>query len=101
VQQERDNKVNSSENISRIFLWYNTRKADQLIKRFLNMNFISYLNKKIAKLDWVDIAFMKISCFAFGILLVFLIPGLMKINVLWIIVIWILFAIRPIRRFFR
>ena len=65
------------------------------------MNFISWLDEKTKKLDWIDTALTKISCFAFGILLVVLIPKIIEINVLWIIAVWILFAVRPLYRFFK
>lgn len=65
------------------------------------MNLTTWLNEKSRKLDWLDMALTKISCFAFGVLLAALIPELLGINVLWIVAIWILFAIRPIYRFFK
>jgi len=65
------------------------------------MNLISWLNEKTKKMDWIDMALTKVSCFAFGVLLVVLIPQLLQINVLWIVAIWIILAIRPIYRFFK
>lgn len=65
------------------------------------MNFTSSLNEKMKKLDWMDVALMKISCFAFGALLVMWFPSLLGINILWIITLWIILAIRPVYRFFK
>jgi len=65
------------------------------------MNLTSWLNEKTKKMDWIDMALTKVSCFAFGVLLVVLIPQLLQINLLWIVAIWIILAIRPIYRFFK
>ena len=65
------------------------------------MTFISQLNERTKKLDWMDMALIKASCIAFGILLAILIPRLVEINILWIIVIWLIFATRPLYRFFK
>lgn len=65
------------------------------------MNLLSWINQKIQKLDWLDLGLTKISCFAFGILLVFWIPEILKINVWWVIAVWLVVAIRPIYRFFK
>jgi len=65
------------------------------------MNFASWLNEETRKMDWIDMALTKVSCFAFGVLLAILIPQLTEINILWIIAVWILLAIRPVYRFFK
>ncbi|MDP2967340.1 MAG: hypothetical protein Q8N87_02950 [bacterium] len=64
------------------------------------MSFKSWLDLKMKKLDWLDMALVKFSCIAFGILLVMLIPGLAAINVWWIVAVVILLAIRPTYRGF-
>jgi hypothetical protein len=65
------------------------------------MSLTSWADSKLKKLSWVDMAFTKVSCFAFGILLARLIPGLIEINILWIVAVWILLAIKPLYSFFK
>lgn len=62
------------------------------------MSFGSWLNLKVKELDWLDIALVKLSCVAFGVLLVVLIPKLVEINVWWIVAVVILLAERPAYR---
>jgi len=64
------------------------------------MGLTSWANSKLNKLSWVDMAFTKVSCFVFGILLAQLIPELIEINILWIIAAWIILAIKPLYSFF-
>jgi hypothetical protein len=62
------------------------------------MNFIDFLNAKTKKMDWLDIGLVKFSCIVFGILLAVLIPRLLEINVWLLIILALLFGIRPIYR---
>jgi len=62
------------------------------------MNFKSFMNSKVNKMDWLDMGLIKWSCIAFGILLAILIPQLTEINVWWIITFVIILAIRPVYR---
>lgn len=64
------------------------------------MSLASYTDEKLKKLSWIDMGLIKIACFAFGVLLVRFIPGLMKINIWWIVAVWILLAIKPLYSFF-
>jgi hypothetical protein len=64
------------------------------------MSLTSYIDEKLKKLDWIDMGLTKMACFAFGIILARLIPGLLEINILWIVIIWILLAIKPLYSFF-
>lgn len=64
------------------------------------MNLTSWANSKLEKMSWIDMSFTKVSCFVFGILLVKLIPRLLEINILWIIFVWIILAIKPLYSFF-
>lgn len=65
------------------------------------MNFLSWANEKNKKLDWFDMVLTKISCFAFGVILVKFIPGLIEVNIWLIVAIWLIFAVRPLYRFFK
>jgi hypothetical protein len=64
------------------------------------MSLASYTDKKLKKLDWMDISLIKMACFAFGVLLVRLIPGLMEVNIWLIIAVWLILAVKPIFQFF-
>jgi hypothetical protein len=64
------------------------------------MSLISWANSKLNKLDSIDMAFVKISCFAFGIILARLIPVLTEINIWWFVILWIALAIKPLFKFF-
>lgn len=65
------------------------------------MSFGTWTDSKIKKLSWVDVALVKLSCVAFGVMLVALIPSLVEINVWWIIAVAILLAIKPAYKIFR
>ncbi len=62
------------------------------------MNFIDFLNAKIKKMDWLDIGLVKFSCIVFGILLAILIPQLLAINIWYLVILVLLFGIRPTYR---
>jgi len=64
------------------------------------MGFRTWTDSKIKKLSWVDVALVKLSCVAFGVMLVALIPSLVEINVWWIIAVAILLAIKPAYKIF-
>jgi len=63
------------------------------------------LNKRIKKLDVWDIALTKLAVVAFVVIILKLIPvvtgWLEEINILWFVVAWVIFSIRPFTRFWR
>lgn len=62
------------------------------------MEIRSWANSKIEEMDWMDIALVKLSSVAFGILLASLVPELTRLDPLWMIVIIAILAIRPFYR---
>ncbi len=64
------------------------------------MSFKSFFNKKVQKMDWLDIGLIKWSCIFFGIILAILIPALIEINILLFVVIAILLGARPFYRIY-
>ncbi len=62
------------------------------------MSFKSFLNKKVQKMDWLDIGLVKWSCIALGALLATLIPTLAEINIWWFIILIVVLGIRPFYR---
>ncbi len=64
------------------------------------MSLASYTDEKLKKLSWIDMGLTKMACFAFGIILARLIPGLLEISIWWIIAVWLILAIKPVLKFF-
>ncbi len=62
------------------------------------MNFKSFLDSKVQKMDWLDVGLVKWSCIAFGIMIATLIPAITEISVWWFVAVFIIFAIRPFYR---
>jgi len=62
------------------------------------MSFSSFLNSKIEKMDWLDIGMVKWSCIGLGLLLAIIFPGLLEINIWWVVAFVVVLAIRPLYR---
>ncbi len=62
------------------------------------MSFKAWLNLKVGKMDYIDIALIKWSCIVVGVLLVFVFPGLLRISPGYLLAIALLLAIRPFYR---
>jgi uncharacterized membrane protein YdbT with pleckstrin-like domain len=65
------------------------------------MSFRTWADSKVKKLNWADVALVKLSCIAFGIMLAALIPSLIEINIWWIVAVVILLAIKPTYKAYR
>ncbi len=65
------------------------------------MSFRTWTDSKIKKLGWADMALVKLSCIAIGVLLAALIPSLIEINIWWIVAVAILLAIKPAYKVFK
>jgi len=65
---------------------------------------INKLNKKIKKMDFWDISFTKIAVMFFVMFLFSILPSfrnfIQSINPLILFFIWVIFALRPLKRFF-
>ena len=64
------------------------------------MKFQSFMNKRVKKMDWVDIAMIKWSCIAFGVLLVILFPVILDVNMYYFVAITVVLAVRPLYNFY-
>jgi hypothetical protein len=62
------------------------------------MSFKSFMDSKVKNMDWMDIALIKWSCIAFGVLLVIIFPELIYIDIYWVIAVVLILGIRPIYR---
>jgi len=60
------------------------------------MNFKTWTETKLRKLDWIDLGLIKLSCLVFGILLAVLIPALTTIKTWLLVVVVVLLAIKPL-----
>ncbi|MCI0479917.1 hypothetical protein L0Y59_05210 [Candidatus Uhrbacteria bacterium] len=65
------------------------------------MRFFTWLDERTKRMDWIDMALTKVSCMAFGLLLAVFLPQLVGIHVGWLVAIWLIFAFRPLYRFFK
>ncbi len=66
------------------------------------MSLSNFWKEKVwRKLSFMDYILLKLSCVAFGVLLVALIPALIEINVWWIVAVFVLLAIKPLYTVFR
>ncbi len=64
------------------------------------MSFTSNLNSKVKKMDWLDLALVKFSCIAFGVLLVIMLPEILYKSPWFILFIILLLAVRPSYRIY-
>lgn len=62
------------------------------------MKILSCMRSKTKKLDVWDMALIKWSCIAFGVLLVIIFPVLTTINIWWLIVLVVILMVRPLYR---
>lgn len=65
------------------------------------MKFTTWADSMMKKMSWIDIAFVKLSSVAFGIILVILIPSLLGINVWLMVAIALILATRPVYTAFK
>ncbi len=64
------------------------------------MQFFEWINKGIAELSWSDIALVKFSSIAFGLLLAALLPALTEIHFIWYLFAMLLLAVKPVYKMF-
>ncbi|MFO7874805.1 MAG: hypothetical protein R6U62_10015 [Bacteroidales bacterium] len=62
------------------------------------MEFFDWINSKIRRFNWTDLAFVELSSISFGLLLATLIPSLVTVNSWVFLVLWILLAMKPISK---
>lgn len=60
------------------------------------MGFSNWLNSKIRKFNWTDLACVELSNIAFGLMLAALIPSLLTINVWWYAIAWVVLGLKPL-----
>ena len=66
------------------------------------MSLSNFWKEKVwRKLSFMDYILLKLSCVAFGVLLVALIPALIEINAWCIVAVFVLLAIKPLYTVFR
>ncbi len=65
------------------------------------MSFINWANDKIKKLDWLDIALIKISVFAFALMIVKLWLPILTLDWYWYAIIFVLVSARTVFKVYR
>jgi hypothetical protein len=65
------------------------------------MNYIKWANSKIGKMGCWDMAFIKISVFAFALMIARLWRPLISLEWYWYLVIFVVFAIPPLAKMFK
>lgn len=60
------------------------------------MSFTDWMNSKIENLDWMDIGFVKLSVFAFALMIAKFWSGILALEWYWYAIIFVLAAMRPI-----
>ena len=58
-------------------------------------DFRAWANSKVKRLEWDDLALLKFSCIAFGVLLTMLVPSLLTVNIWLVLAAVVLLAIKP------
>jgi len=64
------------------------------------MSFIPWANKKVSKLEWLDMALVKWSVFFFTLMIVKFWPNILNLEWYWYLLIWIILAIKPFIKVF-
>jgi len=64
------------------------------------MDIGTWANSILKKLNWTDIALVKLCCITIGIILATLIPLLLGINIWWLVAAVVIFAIKPVYKGF-
>lgn len=64
------------------------------------MSFLKFINSKIKNLDILDIQLIKLSTFFFALMLASIFPILISLDWYYYLIIFLLFGIRPIYKFF-
>ncbi len=62
------------------------------------MRIFEWLNLRIKRLNWTDLACIELASISFGLMLATLIPSLVAVSAWWYLLIWILLALKPLRK---
>jgi len=58
------------------------------------MAFLEWADKCVKKFNWIDVKLTALASMLIGIILVKLIPGILKINIWWFVIIAVLCLVR-------
>ncbi len=61
-----------------------------------DMRFSDWINSKIKKLNWTDLACIELASISFGLMLAALIPVLTEVSAWWYLAAWIVLALKPL-----
>jgi hypothetical protein len=60
------------------------------------MEFKKWADSKMRKMDWTDMALVKLACITSGVLIASLVPSLLGIDAVWIAALALLLTLKPI-----
>jgi hypothetical protein len=73
---------------------------DSILEVF-NMKCIKWINDRIKKFDWLDMGFIKLAVAAFVLMVAKLWAPVLYLNWYWYLVLFLVFAIKPVCRMCR
>jgi len=62
------------------------------------MSFTDWMNSKLKNIDWLDIGLVKLTVFAFALMIAKLWMPILALEWYWYAIIWVLAVIRPLYR---
>ena len=62
------------------------------------MSFTDWMNSKLKNIDWLDIGLVKLTVFAFALMIAKLWMPILSLEWYWYAIIWVLAVIRPLYR---
>ncbi len=62
------------------------------------MRLTDWMNSKIKKFGWTDIACIELASISFGLMLASILPSLILVSPWWYLLIWIVLALKPLSK---
>ncbi len=62
------------------------------------MRLTDWMNSKIKKFGWKDIACIELASISFGLMLASILPSLISVSPWWYLLIWIVLALKPLSK---
>jgi len=65
------------------------------------MRFFEWINESVSKMDWLDISLIKLSVFAFALLVAKYYPSLLSLEWYFYVAVFVLAVVRPMSKMFK
>jgi len=62
------------------------------------MRLTEWMNSRIKRFRWTDIACIELASIAFGLLLASLLPSLLSVSPWWYLLVWLGLALKPLSK---